>query len=255
MPVSDGTLSAVGAVELENLRPEDVFLDVPRFEQLDDETCGPACLKAVYHHYGLDLPLQDIVTQVRPIEGGGTICPNLGLHALRQGFAATLYPFSLRVFDPTWYGLGRAALLDKLDERRERCRNRRKMPVVVDAYREFLAEGGRLEFHDLDAGLIHRLVAAGTPVLTGLCATYLYQVARVSGPRDDDVGGAPEGHFLVICGSLPSRDRFVVRDPSRHIPFSQDGRYSIPSARLIQAILTGDSTYDAAFLTIRPEGS
>lgn len=246
---------ALAAVEPGEAGPEDVLLDVPRFEQPDDETCGPACLKAVYAYHGLDLPLEEIVAEVRPVEGGGTICPNLGLHALRHGFAATIYPFSLRVFDPTWYRLDRSALLDKLDGRHERFRDRRRMPFVVDAYREFLAEGGTVEFHDLDGGLIHRLLAEGIPVLTGLCATYLYQVARVTGSRDDDLGGVPEGHFLVICGSLPGEDRFVVRDPSRNIPFSHDGHYSIPSARLIQAILTGDSTYDAVFLTIRPESS
>lgn len=229
----------------------DVLLDVPRFEQPDDITCGPTCLKTVYRYYGLDPRLEEIIAELPAVEGGGTVGVFLGLHALERGFEATIYPFSLATFDPTWYELDTPELLAKL-ALREQAIGDPKLRQVTAAYREFLRRGGRIEFHDLTEWLIHTLVAEGTPVLTGLCATYLYRTARLGAVDYDDVGGSPEGHFLVICGSLPDRREFVVRDPSRHIPFSRDGRYTIAGERLIQAILTGDSTYDAVFLTIHP---
>lgn len=228
-----------------------VVLDVPRFEQPDDVTCGPTCLKKVYEFYGYPKPLQEIIDETRSVTGGGTVCPFLGLNALQNGFAATIYPFNLVVFDPTWYGLPRGGLLEKIRLRRRTSR-RKKLREVADAYVEYLEAGGELRFCDLSAGLIHELIADGLPILTGLCATYLYQTPRVLEDRYDDVRGDPEGHFVVVCGSLPREGKLVVRDPARKIPFSEDGRYTIGADRLIQAILMGDSTYDAVFLVVRP---
>ena len=87
-------------------------------------------------------------------------------------------------------------------------------------------------------------------MLTGLSATYLYRRRRELGPDDNDILGSAVGHFVVICGYYPRSDRFVVRDPSPHIPFSRSGRYSVPSDRLINSLLLGDITYDAVLLVL-----
>lgn len=233
-----------------------IVLDVPRFEQPDDETCGPTCLANVYHYYGLDKPIDEIIGETRFVRGGGTVAVYLGQNALKNGFAATIYPFGLDVFDPTWRGLAAAGLADKLRARRAALTpGSPKLRHVIQGYVDFLESGGEVEFSELTAGLIHRLIVAGRPILTGLCATYLYGTARVRDGLHDDVAGTPEGHFVVVCGSAPGSGEVVLRDPSRHIPFSRDGRYSLDTDRLIRAILMGDSTYDAVFLTVFPEAA
>ena len=55
---------------------------------------------------------------------------------------------------------------------------------------------------------------------------------------------------MVICGYDPKTDRFTVRDPSSHIPFSRSGKYSVGAERLIASILLGDITYDADLLVL-----
>lgn len=226
-----------------------ILLDVPRFEQPDDVTCGPTCLAQVYRYYGREKPLARIIDETRRNPDGGTLAVYLGTNALQSGFRPILYSYNLRVFDPTWSGLGVAELIEKLQRRSEFVESR-KLRDSIDAYISYLREGGRLQFDELNRRLLVRLLRAGSPVLTGLSATYLYGTPREYRDRYDDVRGEPAGHFVVVCGYYPSRDRFVVRDPSSHIPFSRTGRYTVDSDRLIAAILLGDVTYDAVLLVL-----
>lgn len=46
--------------------------------QPDDTTCGPTCLHAVYKYYGREIPLPELLEQVRTLEGGGTLGVHLG---------------------------------------------------------------------------------------------------------------------------------------------------------------------------------
>ena len=68
-----------------------------------DSTCGQTCLHAVYHFFDDPIALERVVAEVEPLEAGGTLAANLARHALRRGYAATIYTYNLRVFDPTWF--------------------------------------------------------------------------------------------------------------------------------------------------------
>jgi hypothetical protein len=71
--------------------------------QPTDETCGPACLHAVYRFLEDPLPLDQVVAEVTPLRTGGTLAAYLGLHALERGYRTTLYTYNLELFDPTWF--------------------------------------------------------------------------------------------------------------------------------------------------------
>jgi hypothetical protein len=105
-------------------------------------------------------------------------------------------------------------------------------------------------FAELTQELLAGILAKGHPVLTGLNATYLYGTPREYRDEYDDVRGEPVGHFVVISGYYPVSGRFIVRDPSSHIPFSRTGKYSVEAQRLISAILLGDVTYDGVLLIV-----
>ena len=226
-----------------------ILLDVPRFEQPDDVTCGPTCLAKVYQYYGFARPLDAIIAETPRNPDGGTLAVNLGISAMGHGFRPTIYPFGLRVFDPTWRGLARAELLERLRRRAETVDNRR-LERAVRAYQEYIARGGKVRFAELSAGLLVRLLRRGDPILTGLSATYLYRARRERDNTYDDVGGHSAGHFVVVCGFRPQSRRFVVADPFRNVPLSRAGRYTVGEERLITAILLGDQTYDAVLLTL-----
>jgi hypothetical protein len=226
-----------------------ILLDVPRFEQPDDVTCGPTCLAKVYQYYGFARPLDAIIAETPRNPDGGTLAVNLGISAIGHGFRPTIYPFGLRVFDPTWRRLGRAELLAKLRERADAVDSRR-LERAVRAYHEYLQRGGRVRFTEPSAGLLVRILRRGDPILTGLSATYLYDTSRERSDRYDDVGGHSAGHFVVVCGFRPPSRRFVVADPFRNVPLSRTGRYTVEEGRLITAILLGDQTYDAVLLTL-----
>ena len=228
---------------------EPILLRVPRFKQPDDVTCGPTCLTQVFGFHGLDVALSQVIERTPKNPDGGTLAVFLGITALRYGFRPTLYSYNLRVFDPTWSKLSAAALQEKLTQRACFVTSA-KVKRATTAYRDFLAHGGRIRFADLNRDLLIEWLRKGHPILTGLSATYLYRIKRELGPDDDDVRGEPAGHFVVICGYYPKSDRFVIRDPSFHIPFSRSGRYSVPAERLISAILLGDLTYDAVLLVL-----
>lgn len=228
---------------------EAVLLDVARFAQPDDVTCGPTCLAQVYRYFGCEQPLGEIIRETRRNPDGGTMAVDLGVSAVRNGFEATIYPFDFRVFDPTWRRLGPAALIERLERRVETLESRR-LERTVRSYITYLALGGRVRFRELTRELLVRLLREGRPILTGLSATHLYRTMREYENHYDDIRGGPVGHFVVICGYYPKSDRFVVRDPSSHIPFSRTGKYSVAAKRLIPAILLGAVTYDAVLLVL-----
>lgn len=228
---------------------EPILLDVPRFEQPDDVTCGPTCLAKVYQYYGFERPLEAVIAETPRNPDGGTLAVNLGISAMRHGFQPTIYPFGLRVFDPTWRRLAPEALIAKLDARAAAVESRR-LERAVTAYAEFLRLGGRVRFTELTPRLLVSILRRRHPILTGLSATYLYGTAREAHDRYDDISGTSAGHFVVVCGYRPRSEGFLVTDPFRNVPLSRTGRYTVPADRLIAAILLGDQTYDAVLLTL-----
>lgn len=224
--------------------------------QPDDTTCGPTCLHAVYRYYGDDLRLQEVVDETRKIESGGTLAVMLALHALRRGYDATIYTYNLHMFDPTWFELDATELPDRL-RRQAEAKDDARLRLATGAYLEFLRLGGRLAFEDLTSRLLRKRLDAGTPILTGLSATYLYRCAREWGPEDDydDIRGEPAGHFVVLCGYDKQRRRVSVADPLADNPASMPHYYELPMSRIVNAILLGVLTHDANLLVIEPRGS
>ncbi|UCC71499.1 MAG: peptidase-C39 like family protein [Gemmatimonadota bacterium] len=228
-----------------------IVLNVPRFEQPDDETCGPTCLGQVYRYYGHEKPIGEIVGEIPRNPDGGTMAVHLGVNALRAGFAAEIHTYNLRIFDPTWRRLDRSGLIKKLGARMRAVRSE-TLRRAIAGYVEYLKLGGQVRFPELTPRLLAGILRRGHPIITGLSATYLYGTARERDDEYDDVGGEPAGHFVVISGYYPKSGRFLVRDPSSHSPFSRTGRYSVKAERLIAAVLLGQITYDAVLLVVKP---
>jgi hypothetical protein len=231
--------------------PTPILLDVPRFEQPDDVTCGPTCLTQVYRFFGYNKTLSEVIAETPRNPDGGTLAVYLGISALASGFRPTIYPYSLSVFDPTWRESSRVRIIDKLRQRKMQMKSY-KLRRTIDAYVTYLEDGGQLRFDELTRDLLVEVLRGGQPILTGLSATYLYRTPREYNEQYDDIRGEPAGHFVVICGYYPRSDKFVIRDPSAHSPFSRSGKYSVPAERLIPAILLGDVTYDSVLLVLSP---
>lgn len=226
-------------------------LAVPRIPQPDDVSCGPACLHQVLRFFGIEAGFDEVSARVARNPDGGTHAACLGLAALGFGLPATIYSYNLRVFDPTWFELGREELVAKL-RAREAVVRRRKLGATVRAYLDFLRAGGEIRFAELSRGLLADILGRGNPVICGLSATYLYLQPRER-PDDnepDDVAGEPVGHFVVVCGHSEDCETFLVNDPWPQAPFAPTGRYSVPAGRLLGAILLGDVTYDAVLVEV-----
>jgi hypothetical protein len=232
-------------------------LAVQRFLQPDDVTCGPTCLRKVYHFYGLDVPHEDVLGEIDRNEDGGTLAVHLGVSALRRGFRARIFSYNLRIFDPTWAELPAGGLRDKLAQRLEHLATA-KSRRAGHAYLHFVDSGGEIAFDELTPRLLKEILNRDHPVLAGLSATYLYRMprerhdARTNELLDDDVAGNPIGHFVVISGYTHWGRRFIVRDPSAHVPVIEEGRQVVDAQRLINSILLGDLTYDAVLLELWP---
>ncbi|MDQ3607218.1 MAG: peptidase-C39 like family protein, partial [Gemmatimonadota bacterium] len=110
----------------------------------------------------------------------------------------------------------------------------------------------------LTPALLKRILDADHPILAGLSATHLYRMIRerhdpdTNALVDDDVAGDPIGHFVVISGYEHWGRKFVVLDPSVHVPTWENGRQVVDAQRLINSILLGDLTYDAVLLELWP---
>ncbi|MBI4828454.1 MAG: hypothetical protein HY804_06540 [Nitrospinae bacterium] len=230
-------------------------LDIRILPQPDDTTCGPTCLHSLYRYYGERVPLEQVIAETAALEEGGTLAVFLALHALKRGYRATIYSFNLQVFDPTWAALDAERISAKLTLQREAKKKNTKLARATGAYLEFLELGGRLKFESLTPSLIRHYLRRGTPILTGLSATYLYQSPRER-PGDhqyDDVAGLPSGHFVILAGYDMVEKRVLLADPLKPNPLSEGQLYEVRIDQLICAILLGIVTYDANLLIIEPK--
>jgi hypothetical protein len=221
--------------------------------QPDDITCGPACLHSVYEYYGDSIPLQQVITEVKSLKGGGTLAVLLGNHALQRGYKATIYTYNLHMFDPTWFTENKV-LAEKL-QAQATIRNDEKLSFATQGYLEFLDRGGKLFFEDLTIGLIRKFLKKSIPILTGLSSTYLYRSVREnpSNDQDDDIAGTPTGHFVILSGYDKETREVLVADPYKMNPVSNDHYYMVSIARLLGAILLGILTHDANLLIVEPK--
>lgn len=236
------------------------MIDLTISTQPDDESCGPTCLHALYTHFGLKLPLEDVIRDVERSFSGGTLAPLLGKHALNRGFTTTIYINNLDVFDPTWFKYGKSsrdALIAKLEAQMKHKWDKGIVQSSL-AYQQYLALGGDVRFRTLSVQLLKTYFKKKIPILTGLSATYLYRSARENFTKEgvafyDDIRGTPCGHFVVLCGYDDQKQHVIVADPHRENPLSHNNYYKVSSTRLINAILLGVLTYDANLLIIQPK--
>lgn len=228
-------------------------LELAMLPQPDDTTCGPTCLHAVYHYFGDAVELSTVVDEVTRLDNGGTLAVMLANHALRRGYHATIYTYNVQFFDPTWFTQPNVDLYVKLTQQAI-AKTDQRLRIATGAYLEYLRLGGAIRFEDLTTQLIRKHLKAGTPVLTGLSATYLYRASREFGPVDDedDVRGEPTGHFVVLYGYDKDKRAVQIADPIYPNPFAASHLYEVAIDRVLCAILLGVLTYDANLLIIEP---
>jgi hypothetical protein len=223
--------------------------------QPDNVTCGPTCLHAIYSYHDDPVPLQTVISEVPQMQSGGTLAVHLACHALRRGYAATIYPYDLKIFDPTWDGIPRAEMARRLQIQLAFKKHLPEFEAVTEAYLQFLELGGRLRFGVLTAALVRRYLKKSIPILTGLSATYLYNSAReIDSGKDlvyDDVRGESTGHFVVLAGYNKADRSVLIADPLLPNPLASRPYYPVNIYRLICAIILGVLTYDGNLLIIR----
>ncbi|MGI9038492.1 MAG: hypothetical protein ACR2GQ_06485 [Gemmatimonadota bacterium] len=220
--------------------------------QPNDTSCGPTCLQAVYRYYGDSVAIKGLLAEVPELADGGTLGVHLANHALKRGYRVTVYTWNLQAFDPTWFGSG-APLRERLAARVAAGSDRR-YESVSGAYLEFLDAGGELRMEDLTAGLLRSLLRRRVPILAGLSATFLYRSMRErpSDQEDDDIRGAPVGHFVVLSGYDAESRTVFVNDPQHEHPFDGTHSYTVDIDRLIGAVYLGVLTYDGNLVAIEP---
>lgn len=235
-------------------RPAEPGLGFVLEPQPDDETCGPACLHGIYRHYGDEVSLASLIADIRTLDRGGTLDVFLANHALARGYDVTLFTYNLDLFDPTWFALPNDEIRERLAAQ-AKVKHWKRLQTATRGYDEFLRRGGTLKLRDLEPSLLRKFLKRGTPLITGLSATYLYRAMRdvPETNADDDVRGEPVGHFVVLTGYRRDTREILIADPLRTNPLVGSRYYAVKVQRLIGAILLGIMTYDANLLVIEPK--
>ena len=231
-------------------------MNVKILPQPDDVTCGPTSLHAIYHHYGYQISLHRLISEIEMLEGGGTLGAFLGLDALKRGFDATIHSVNLEILDPTWVNLSMEALADKLRQEYA-AKHRAKLRVAIKAYLRFIELGGIVSLKDFKPGLFDRYFKKNVPLIAGVSTTFLYQSKREYTNSDnmsvfDDIHGDPMGHFVVVYGENEEK-KFLIADPDCTNPIAHDHYYAVERNRLVHSILLGILTYDSLILAVQPK--
>lgn len=228
-------------------------------KQPNDVTCGPTCLNAVYTYYNKPLVLQTLIDEIPSLRAGGTLAVFLACDALRRGFSTKLYVYNIQLFDPTWFGREPSFIRERLIEQAT-YKDDSRLQAATTAYVDYLDLGGELCYEDLTKELIADILIHLHPILTGLCATYLYDCARerdVSAAKCiyDDVHGTVTGHFVVLTHFNAKLDQIHIADPYHDNPLFRKSHYTVAIQKVINAIMLGILTYDANLLVILPKES
>ncbi len=188
------------------------------------------------------------------LDRGGTLGVFLANHALRRGYDVTLYTYNFDLFDPGWFELPSEEIRGRL-QAQAKVKHWRRLQTASRGYDEFLRLGGTLKLRDLEPALLRKFLKRGTPIITGLSATYLYRATREvpETNRYDPVRGEPVGHFVVLTGYRRATREILIADPLETNPLVRSRYYAVNVQRLIGAILLGIMTYDANLLVIEPK--
>ena len=192
---------------------------------------------------------------MRRVEGGGTLDVLLACHALRRGYAATIYTYNLQLFDPTWFR-PRKPIWRDLRFSKWSTSPRPNYGWPPRAYLEFFERGGQLRFEDLTGSLIRKYLSRSIPVLTGLSATYLHRAAANTDRLASLTACAASRRGILSSSAATTRRRreVLVADPLPPIPCRRQplcGQHGSCDLR----ILLGIVTYDANLLIIEPRNS
>lgn len=231
-----------------------LYIDI--LPQPDDTTCGPTCLHAMYRYFDDPIHLNQVISEVKDLEGGGTLAVYLACHALRRGYKATIYTYNLNLFDPTWFVSSGINISEKLNLQLWHKSDDSLFNTATHAYLTFMKLGGKLRFEVLTPGLIRKYLRRGVPILTGLNATYLYNSCRERVEENvlvyDDICGESTGHFVVLAGYDKISRNVLIADPLRPNPVSSHQQYEVNIYRLVCSIMLGIMTYDDNLLIIEP---
>lgn len=228
--------------------------------QPDDVTCGPTCLHALYRFYGEKISLATVIKEVHYIPQGGTLAVFLAIHALKRRYKVTILTYNLQLFDPLWFKDKTVNITERLLLQKKYKKDDSKLQVATDAYLKYLELGGEICFEDLGPEMLEKYLAHGTPLLTGLSSTYLYNCAREIDISDtemryDSEQGYPTGHFVIARGISEDRNTIMLSDPYLNNPHAKKQQYSVSTTRFINSIMLGIVTYDANILIIqKPDG-
>jgi hypothetical protein len=211
-------------------------------------------LHGIYRHYADDVSLASVIADIHTLNKGGTLDVFLANHALQRGYDVTLFTYNLELFDPTWFALSNETIRERLAAQ-AKVKPWPRLQTATRGYDEFLRLGGKLKLRDLEPSLLRKFLKRGTPVITGLSATYLYRAIRdiPETNADDDVRGQPVGHFVVLTGYRRDTREILIADPLKTNPLVGSRYYAVKVQRLIGAILLGVVTYDANLLVIVPK--
>ena len=232
----------------------EIELPVTIERQPDYTTCGPTSLHAIYHYWGDPIGLPAVIAETPKLHGGGTLAVHLAVHALRRGYEVDMWACNVRHFDPTWFQRP-TDIVAKLKARsagKGMLDDLRYGPALL-AVEEYVAAGGRIHWGDMSPQLLGKVLGEGTPLITGVNGTYLYQCSRETEKGPDDVLGDPFGHFLVLCGYRERDQSVAISDPLMDNPLHNTKYYRATVHRLLGSMFLGVGSDDGNLLRIRPK--
>jgi hypothetical protein len=233
----------------------DIDLPVRIERQPDYTTCGPTALHAIYRYYGDPIDLKTVIEETPKLPGGGTLGVHLSVHALMRGYEVTTWMCSVKHMDPTWFQKP-TDILAKLKARAvaKGLTDDPRYGPALQSVEQYVELGGKLVWGDLSPELLGKVLAQGTPLLTGTNGTYLYQCERETEQGPDDVRGDAFGHFIVLCGYRAEDQSVAIADPLKDNPAHGTKYYRATVWRLLGAIFLGVTSDDGNLMLIRPKG-
>ena len=171
------------------------------YKQETDISCGVACLRSIFAHYGLEIPEKEILERnefYKTDSGVMNSIMSLGITAIKFGFNATYIGYNPMIFRNS------NNLNESLNEKLKHYKGYGLF--LVQRTIEFIKLGGKIKVERLDIEKLKRLADENGFFIADVRPTFYNEKSLFGNVHKIIVTGYNEKGFIILCPSNAKKE-------------------------------------------------
>lgn len=201
----------------------------------------------IYSYFGIKVPLEKLLDDLKIDKYTGTFTAQLGLHAKNSGLQTLILCSNPYYVSPAWSKLDNQTIYKKIGgwlafelqgKNKIRKNKFKKGTRFILAY---IKNGGKIKIIDLTTRLIDGYLDQGYLMTGAIEESWLWEKRKIPKTAEfDDIKGIPQGHFVVLYGH--DAENYFVSDPYPTGLEGKNGLYKVKKDKFLVSCLFWEAT-------------